>query len=194
MHRNWDFLRGKMEKERERFLELLRSKSFQRKKIVLASGKESDFYIDCREVTLNPEGIYLTGKVFFKILKSHTATIDAVGAVPVAAVPIAAAISVISYIEGSPIPAFVIRKEPKAHGTGKWIEGAANLKKGAVVAIVEDVITTGGSVLKAIKTAENEGLKVDCVIAIVDREEGGREGIVSAGYNLITLYTRKDFM
>jgi len=183
-----------MEKEIKRLLELLKAKAFQRRKVILASGKESDFYIDCREVTLHPEGAYLTGKVMYQFLKNSGEKIDGVGAVPVGAIPIASAISLISHLEGFPVPAFVIRKEPKTHGTGKWIEGAGNLPDGARVAIVEDVITTGGSLLKSIEIAENNGLKVIMVMALVDREEGGKETIEKNGYKVKTLFRRSDFL
>ena len=87
--------------------------------------------------------------------------------------PIATATSVVSFLEGRPIPAFIIRKEPKGHGTGAWLEGRKNLRPGARVVIVEDVVTTGGSSMKAVSRAEEEGLKVLGVVTLVDREEGG---------------------
>lgn len=183
-----------MEKEREKLLELLKTKAYQKKRVILASGKESDFYIDCREVTLHPEGSYLVGKLIYNILKGTKERIDGVGAVPVGAIPIASAVSIISQIEGNPVPAFVIRKELKSHGTGKWIEGSGNLRPGARVAIVEDVITTGGSLLQAAEIAEKNDLKVILVIALVDREEGGRERIEGRGYKVTTLFCKNDFL
>ncbi len=182
-----------MEKEREKLLELLKTKAYQKKKVILASGKESDFYIDCREVTLHPEGGYLAGRVIYAILQGLEEKVEGVGAVPVGAIPIASAVSIISQIEGNPVPAFVIRKELKSHGTGKWIEGSGNLKPCARVAIVEDVITTGGSLLQAAEIAEKNDLKVVLVIALVDREEGGRERIEERGYKVISVYTKRDF-
>jgi orotate phosphoribosyltransferase len=183
-----------MEKEKERLLELLKSRAYQKKKVILASGRESDFYIDCREVTLHPEGGLLVGKIFYNLLKETNERIDGIGAVPVGAIPIATAVSIISQIEGNPIPAFVIRKELKSHGTGKWIEGSGNLYPGARVVIVEDVITTGGSVIQAIEIAEKNQLKVILTLALVDREEGGRETIETRGYKLISLFRKRDFV
>lgn len=183
-----------MEKGKERLLELLKTKAYQRKKVILASGKESDFYIDCREVTLHPEGGFLAGKIFYELLKGQKEQFDGVGAVPVGAIPIASAISIISHIEGNPIPAFIIRKELKSHGTGKWIEGSGNLKSGAKVVIVEDVITTGGSLLNAVEIAEKNGLNVGLIMALVDREEGGREAIEEKGYRVITVFKKGDFL
>lgn len=182
-----------MEKERERLLELLKTKAYQKKKVILASGKESDFYIDCREVTLHPEGGYLVGRVVYRAIRENSEGIKGIGAVPVGAIPIATCASVISYLEGDPIPAFIVRKELKSHGTGKWIEGSGNLKEGSPVAIVEDVITTGGSLLNAVEIAERNGLKVALVLSVVDREEGGREAIESKGYRVVSIFTKSDF-
>jgi len=100
----------------------------------------------------------------------------------------------VSQIEGNPLPAFIVRKEPKKHGLGQWIEGKKNLAKGAKVAIVEDVVTTGGSSVQAVKRAEEEGLKVVAVFAVVDREEGGSEKIKQAGYEFKAIFTKKDIV
>jgi orotate phosphoribosyltransferase len=103
-------------------------------------------------------------------------------------------VSLTSYLAGTPLEAFIVRKEPKGHGTGQWIEGLEALGQNAPVAIVEDVVTTGASTLKAIERAQMEGLKVLCAFALVDRLEGGREAVEAAGYRLSTLFTRKDFI
>jgi orotate phosphoribosyltransferase len=108
--------------------------------------------------------------------------------------PIATAVSLTSYLQGKPIPAFIIRKEPKKHGRGLWIEGISNLPEGTAVAIVEDVVTTGGSTIKAIERASEERLKVVQVLALVDREEGGKESLKKLGYDLESLFTRRDFL
>ncbi len=179
---------------RARLLELLKEKAYKKGKFILTSGKESDFYIDCRPVTLHPEGAYLIGKLFFALLRRSIGKIQGVGGMTLGADPIATAVSLISYIEGGPIHAFLIRKEPKKHGRGLWVEGIQNLPEGTEVAIVEDVVTTGGSTLKAIERAKEEGLKVSRVLAIVDREEGGRENLKSNGYDLESLFTRSDFV
>lgn len=173
-------------------LKILKEKSYEKKEIILASGRKSDFYIDCRQTTLHPHGAYLIGKIFYAMIKESGLRIDAVGGPTMGADPIATSISVISYIEGNPMPAFIVRKEPKKHGLGQWIEGKKNLEKGAHVVIVEDVVTTGGSSLKAVKLAEDEGLKVVAVFAIVDREEGGADKIKEAGYEFKTIFTKSD--
>ena len=179
---------------RERLFNILKEKAYKKGKFILTSGKESDFYIDCRPVTLHPEGAYLVGKLLFERLRSSLGKIQGVGGMTLGADPIATAVSLISYIEGNPIHAFLIRKEPKKHGRGLWVEGIQNLPEGTEVAIVEDVVTTGGSTIKAIERAKEEGLKVARVLAIVDRDEGGRENLKNYGYELEFLFTRRDFL
>jgi orotate phosphoribosyltransferase len=179
---------------RERLLELLKEKAYKKGKVILTSGKESDFYIDCRSVTLHPEGAYLLGKLLYERLQNSPKTIGGVGGLTMGADPIATAVSLTSYLEGNPIPAFIVRKESKKHGRGLWIEGINNLPEGTAVAIVEDVVTTGGSTLKAIERAKEEGLEVVRVLAIVDREEGGKENLKRQGFELESLFSRYDFL
>jgi orotate phosphoribosyltransferase len=179
---------------RERLRTLLKEEAYKRGKVILTSGKESDFYIDCRPVTLHPEGAYLVGKLLFERLQNSREMIQGVGGMTMGADPIATAVSLTSYLQGKPIPAFIIRKEPKRHGRGLWIEGISNLPEGTAVAIVEDVVTTGGSTIKAIERATEERLKVVRVLALVDREEGGKESLKKLGYELESLFTRRDFL
>ncbi|MFH1625125.1 MAG: orotate phosphoribosyltransferase [Pseudomonadota bacterium] len=179
---------------RNRLLELLKQKSYERGKFILASGRESDFYIDGKQTTLSAEGSYLVGRVFYNVIKSYKVPIEGVGGLTLGADPIVTAISLISYLEGSPVEAFIIRKEPKKHGKSLWVEGRKNLSKGARVAIVEDVITTAGSTLKAIHRANEEGFDVVKVLALIDREEGGRENLVKEGYELEAIFTKKNFL
>lgn len=108
--------------------------------------------------------------------------------------PLVTAVSVVSFIEGKPIPAFIIRKEAKGHGTGSWIEGKSNIPLGSKVALVEDVVTTGGTLIKAIERTEEEGYKVVQVLTVVDREEGGKKALSNAGYELSSLFTRGDIL
>ena len=177
---------------RDRLLKIIKEKSYEKKDVILASGKRSDFYIDCRQTTLHPEGAYLVGKILYDMIKGLDGKVEAVGGPTMGADPIATAISVVSQLEGNPLPAFIVRKEPKKHGLGQWIEGKKNIAKGAKVVIVEDVVTTGGSSLQAVKRAEEEGLKVVAVFAMVDREEGGAERIREAGYEFKTIFTKRD--
>lgn len=179
--------------DRERLKQIILEKSYEKRKVVLSSGVESDFYFDGKQTTLHPEGSYLTGRLFFSAIRDVDG-IDGVGGLTLGADPIATALSLTSYLEGRPIPAFIIRKEPKGHGTGAWLEGGKNLFAGARVVIVEDVVTSGGSSLKAIKRAEEEGMTVLGVVTLVDREEGGRENIENAGYWLKSIFTKSDIL
>jgi orotate phosphoribosyltransferase len=179
-------------KERERLLAILKEKSIERGNFILASGKTSTIYFDGKQTTLHPEGAYLVGKIFFAMLKD--ADIHAVGGMTIGADPIVTSVALTSFMEGKPISAFIIRKEPKKHGKGLWIEGKENLTEGSPVAIVEDVITTGKTTLEAISRAREEGLKVVKVLAVVDREEGGREALAKEGLELEAIFKKSDMI
>lgn len=179
--------------ERERLAEILRAKSYQRRPVTLASGRKSNFYFDGKQTALHPEGAYLIGKLLWRAILSSGAKVDAVGGLTLGADPLATAVSIASYLDGRPVPAFIVRKEPKGHGTGQWVEGRANIPVGSSVVILEDVVTTGGSALKAIERVRQEGLHVSLVAALVDREEGGREALAQAGYKLIALFQQREF-
>ncbi len=177
--------------ERSRLLKIIRERSYEEREVTLASGRRSTFYIDGKQTTLDPEGAYLVGKVFYGMIKGRA---EAIGGPTLGADPIVAAVALTSYQEGDPIAAFIIRKEPKGHGKGLWVEGDKALKKGAQVAIIEDVVTTGGSLLKAIKIAEDHGLKVVQALTLVDREEGGKEQLAAEGYTLEAVFTRREIV
>jgi orotate phosphoribosyltransferase len=145
----------------------------------LSSGKKSDHYFEGKRLTLSPEGAYLIGEEILDMLAG--VDVDAVGGLVMGAIPIVTAVALVSHMKGTPIPSFLVREEPKAHGTRRKIEG--HLAVGSKVAIVDDVITTGGSVEKAIEAVEAEGCKVVKVIVIVDRHEGGSEKLRRAGYD-----------
>ena len=180
--------------DRERLFELLRTKSFERKKVVLSSGKESDFYIDCKKVALAAEGHWLIGRLFMAAIEKHCPNARAVGGLTLGADPLASAVSLTSYLWGRPMPAFIVRKEPKGHGTGVWVEGRPLIADGAEVAIVEDVVTTGASTLKAVERCQSENLKAVHAFALVDRQEGGREALEAKGIQVHALFTKKDFL
>lgn len=181
-------------RDRARLLELLTQLSFEKKRVKLSSGLESDFYIDCKKTAFTAEGHWLIGRLLLDEIRRKTPEVKAVGGLTLGADPLASAVSTMSYVAGWPLAAFIVRKEPKGHGTGAWIEGLAGLERGTPVAIVEDVVTTGGSTLKAIERAEMEGLRVQHAFALVDRLEGGREAIEQSGHPLSTLFTRRDFL
>ena len=178
---------------KERLKEIIRKLSYEKREVILASGRKSNFYFDGKQTTLNAEGAYLTGKLMFQEIKNYP-EIKAIGGPTMGADPIAASVAVVSFIEGNPLNAFIVRKEPKKHGKMLWIEGAKNLKQGEQVAIVEDVITTGGSILKAAKVVEESGYNVGLVVVLVDREEGGRENIENAGYKFISILKKSEIV
>jgi len=163
----------------ERILQLFREHAILRGEFTLASGLKTSYYFDGRKVTLWPEGAYLIGRKIFRLLVDTG--VEAVGGMTMGADPIASAVAVVSHLEGSPIPAFIVRAEMKGHGTQQRVEGP--LKAGARVAIVDDVITTGGSVLRAIEAVEAEGCEVVKVVVLLDRQQGGADEIIKRGYD-----------
>lgn len=183
-----------LEQDRARLLDLLRALSFERRKVLLASGKESDFYIDCKRTALTAEGHALVGRLLFEKVRRIRPLVRGVGGLTLGADPIASAIALTSFLEGEPVDAYIVRKEPKGHGTGQWIEGRKSIPDGSRVVVIEDVVTTGGSALKAIERCRAERLEPVACLALVDRMEGGREAIEAQGVPLDALYTRKDFM
>jgi len=181
-------------RDRARLLELLTQLSFERRQVVLSSGRASDFYIDCKRTALTAEGHFLVGRLLFDAIRREQPGARAVGGLTLGADPLASAVSLCSYLAGQPISAFIVRKEPKGHGTGAWIEGRSLLETGAEVAVVEDVITTGASTLNAFERVELEGLRPRRAFALVDRLEGGREAVEAKGFQLTALFTREDFL
>lgn len=176
--------------EKERLLELVRTKALRVGKITLSSGKVSDYYVDAREVVLDPEGAYLTGRLLLDMIDPEAV---AVAGMTLGADPIVTSISVVGHIEGRDLSALIIRKEPKKHGTQKFVEGPA-LPEGSKVAVIDDVVTTGSSLLKSIERLRAEGYEPIQVVAILDREEGGSERLKEAGYRLESIFTRADLM
>jgi orotate phosphoribosyltransferase len=178
--------------KRGRLLELLRTRSFQEREVVLSSGLKSNFYIDCKQVSLDAEGAALIGELFHMVIEDIAPRAVAIGGLTMGADPLATATSLMSFQLGHPRAAFLVRKEPKGHGTNQWVE-STKLPAGAPVVILEDVITTGASTLRAIERSRAAGLEVLCAVALVDRLEGGREAVV-AETPLTTLFTRRDFL
>ena len=174
--------------KKEKLLELIKEKALVVGEIKLASGKTSNYYIDCRKITLDPLGVYLTAEILFDKLKDDD--IHALGGLTLGADPICGAFAVVSYLNNKPIQTFIVRKELKKHGTMKAIEG--NLEPKSKVAIVDDVATTGGSIIKTIKAVEEQGCTVQRVIVLVDREEGAKENLAEKGYKLESIFSRKD--
>lgn len=175
-------------------LELLKTKAFEKREVILASGKPSNFYIDCKQVTLSAEGHVLVGEALFDLIQRTGRPIKGVGGLTLGADPIASAVSLISAQRGHPIPAFIVRKEPKKHGTEQYLEGLGNIPAGSEVVVVEDVVTTGESAWKAVDRSRKAGLVVNLVLGLVDRLEGGREHLTAQGVELQTLFDRHNFL
>jgi orotate phosphoribosyltransferase len=166
---------------------LLLARSVRRGDFVLASGRRSPFYVDARLSTMSAEGLVLIGRLGLAAIRREGWTPAAVGGLTMGADPVAYAIAAASASTVPVIEAFAVRKEPKGHGTGRRIEG--NFQAGDAVVVVEDVITSGGSALKAIEAVVAEGGRVLGVLAVVDREEGGRATIEAAGHAVVVLTT-----
>ena len=172
----------------QRLIELVHEKALQRGEFVLASGKKANFYLDCRKLTFSSEGINEIAEGMLKCIGDDMP--DAVGGMELGAVPITAAIVARAGQLGHPLQGFVVRKKAKDHGTGNLIDGPVEPAQRAI--IVEDVLTTGGSCLRAIEQAREFGLCVDRAIAIIDRLEGARERFEAIDVQLDTLLTLDD--
>jgi orotate phosphoribosyltransferase len=178
---------------KERLIELLIEKAFKYSEepiFKLVSGRMSNYYFNCKAVTLHPEGMHLIGNLIYDMIKDSGAR--GIGGLTLGADPIADAVAYTSYLKGNPVEAFVVRKSAKSHGTMQWIEG--NIQKGNSVVIVDDVITTGKSTIEAIEKAKEAGLNIAKVIALVDRQEGGRENIETLGFSVEAVVTREEVM
>jgi len=150
--------------------------------------------LTANKTTLSAEGAYLCGKLILEIIRKQQEPIEAVGGMTLGADPLVTAVSVVSFLEKHPIPAFIVRKEAKGHGTGNYIEGLKNMPAGCRVALLEDVVTTGGTLLKVIERVESQGFKVGLVITVVERQEGGVKTLADAGYALESIFTREELL
>lgn len=172
--------------DRDRLADLLRTNSIRTGDFVLASGRRSGYYVDGRRTTMSGAGQLLIGRLGLAALDAHGWTPSAVGGLTLGADPVAYAIAHAAASAGRALDAFTVRKEAKAHGAGRQVEGP--LKPGAPVVVVEDVVTSGASALRAIDALDAFGASVVGVLCVVDREEGGREAIESAGHALVALF------
>jgi orotate phosphoribosyltransferase len=177
---------------RGRLLELLRARSLKTGTFVLASGKQSSYYIDCRRTTMHAEGLVLIGRLALAAIREAGWAVDAAGGMTLGADPVAYAIAAASQLDPPAINGFTVRKAAKDHGTAQRIEGC--FEKGARVVVVEDVVTTGGSALEAIGVVRAAGGHVAGVLAVVDREEGGREAIERSGVPVCALVRAGDLL
>ena len=179
-----------VEELKKQLLEIMKSESVSRGEFILASGKKSNYYIDMRRTSLHPLGAKLIGEIILDKIKNLD--IDCIGGPTLGADPIVSAVSVASALTEKPIPGFYVRKEVKLHGKMKIIEGI--FAPGNRVVIVEDVVTTGGSTLRTVKSVEEEGGKIIKIIALVDREEGGKESIQNEGYDFEAIFRKSEIL
>jgi orotate phosphoribosyltransferase len=182
------------EKLRGELVSLIRALSYQKRNVVLASGKTSDFYIDMKNTLLHPRGIWLVSQLVLQKIKQLRAAgqkIKGVGGLTMGADPLSTGASILSESWAEPVFAVYIRKEPKGHGTQAWLEGMKNFSEGDGILILEDVVTTGGSTLKSVERARQGGLNVLGVVTVVDRQEGGAENIQASGLMFDSLVTKK---
>lgn len=177
---------------RKKLRDLLEARAFRTGEITLSTGAKSNFYFDCKPVTLSADGAYLTGTAFLDALDQLPERPEAVGGLTHGADPIVSAMVALSHVQGRPIQGFYVRKEPKGHGTKRRIENPP--KSGSRVVIVDDVVTTGGSLLKAVQEAREAGCAVVGAMALVDREEqDGAANIRRVVDTYVPLYRRSDF-
>ena len=170
---------------RQHLLDLLCQLAYQEGDFILSSGQRSSYYINGKQVTLHPQGALAIGRIFLSQLPTD---VQAVAGLTLGADPIVSAVSVVSAYEHRPIPALIIRKEPKGHGTRAYIEGPS-LPAGASVVVLEDVVTTGQSALKAVERLRQAGYSVNQVMALVDRQHGGSELYQSAGLQFQSVFS-----
>ncbi len=175
---------------RDQLLQHLLANAFRTGEFTLASGRKSNYYINGKMTTLEARGAYLVGRTFLAMLADDVP--DAVGGLTLGADPIVGAMIALAGLEDLPLKGFIVRKEAKGHGTQSLVEGS--LTQGDRVVIVEDVVTTGGSSIQAIAAVKAIGCDVRKVLAVVDREEGGREALKELGYPLEAVFTARELM
>jgi len=178
--------------DRERLRELIRERSLRVGEFTLSSGKKSSYYLDCRLTTLHPEGALLIARLILKSMQENRIEAEAIGGLTLGADPIVAAVAVVSGLQGRPVHGFIVRKEAKGHGMKRFIEGF-DAPPGTHVVIVDDVCTTGESILRAAERAEEAGFLVVATFCVVDRQEGGTEA-VRRKYPLYPLFTAGELM
>lgn len=177
--------------DKKRLFEILLKGAFTKGKFILSSGKESNYYLDARRVTLSPEGAILCAKIILEMARDKN--VDAIGGPTLGADPMVGAVASISFQLGKPINTFIIRKSPKAHGKQQQVEGPL-LEKGAKVILIDDVATTGKAFVQSIEVMKKEGLKVAGCICLVDRKEGAAEAVSALGCELQSVFDIAEFL
>lgn len=176
---------------KQRLFTIIKRDAFSRQKITLSSGKESDFYIDARLITLCAEGAFLCASIIWEMVRDKNP--DAVGGPTLGADPIAGALAVVSYLNKKPLNTFIVRKAPKPHGRMRHIEGP-QLNPGAKVVLIDDVATTGKSLVGAVEKLREDGINVLTAIVVVDRQEGAQDNLSQVNCPLESIFTAADFL
>ncbi|MCA9507699.1 MAG: orotate phosphoribosyltransferase [Myxococcales bacterium] len=183
---------------KESLLHLLRNFSVEHREVTLASGQTSSFYLDCRQIYFRGEAHFLIGEIFWQKLieieKKHECFMSACGGMAMGCIPLSLALSAAAFRRGRELPGFAVRKEAKEHGMQSIIEGSKCLKPHSQVVIVEDVVTTGGSALKAIEQLRTMGMVVHHMLAIVDRNQGGKERLAKEHVELESIFNLNDIL
>jgi orotate phosphoribosyltransferase len=178
--------------DRNTLIRLLSQRSVRRGRFTLASGRESSHYVDARLTTMSPEGLAVIGPLALETIRERGWPVDAVGGLTLGADPIAYATALASVMSPPLVRAFTVRKEAKQYGTGRLIEGP--MREGDHVVVIEDVITTGGSALRAAEAVQRAGAIVSGILALVDREEGGRGVLEAQGFEVVCLATLAELL
>ena len=173
---------------RSNLLQLLKEKAYRRGDFKLSSGKKSPHYVNCKPVTLSGEGLSLFSPLMLQMVEKESV---AVAGLTLGADPLVVGVSLNAWMEGRELDALIIRKEPKGHGTAAWIEGHMP-PEGSRITILEDVITTGGSAIKAAEKVVEAGYEVKNIVSIVDRLEGGEDAIIDAGFVSYSIFDIKE--
>lgn len=180
-----------VEKEKSQLLEILKKEAFFKGKFILSSGKESSFYMDARLVTLSAPGAYLTGRIILEMIKNDE--LDAIGGPTLGADPMVGAVAVLSFQAQRPLPTFIIRKTPKAHGKNQQVEGPV-LKEGSRVVIIDDVATTGKAFVESIEVLQKMNVNIVKAICVIDRGEGAKEAVAKYNIPMQSIFTIDQFL
>ncbi|NCC23872.1 MAG: orotate phosphoribosyltransferase [Deltaproteobacteria bacterium] len=182
-----------LEDMKTRLAGILLEKSYIEGEFILTSGQKSDYYFDCKQTALHPEGSFLIGSILLDLALGFPG-LEGVGGMTLGADPLVSAVTLLSHIRNTPLPGFIVRKQSKGHGTNQFLEGMANFGQGMKVCLLEDVVTTGGTLLTACQRVEDAGLSIVGILCVLDREQGGDARLKEHGYELRSIFTRRELL